>query len=155
MNDSSAIYLIFSLLKVQIENLSLNNDDRECRKNIKTLERTECKTLFNNCISSTVGLYISTDDIYIWNYCIKALESRWNSILAILFSNNQTLNHHLLKPFQIQTLKNQKGYIWGLIPYKFLHVVRISLFLVRPNLFNLFYSVLPIDSRGILPFQWL
>ena len=49
MNDSSAMYLIFSLLKIQIENLSLNKDDRECRKDIKTLERTECKNLFYNC----------------------------------------------------------------------------------------------------------
>ena len=100
MSDSSAIYLIFSLLKVQIENLSLNKDDQECRKYIKTLERTECKTLFYNCISSTVWLVqkVQPKNIYIFkNYCIKALESSWNSILAILFSNNQTLNHHLLK----------------------------------------------------------
>ena len=65
MNDSSAMFLIFSLLKVQIENLSLNKDDRECRKDIKTLERTECKTLFINCISSTVH---TTDRTYNWTY---------------------------------------------------------------------------------------
>ena len=101
MNDSSAIYLIFSLLKVQIENLSFNKDDRECRKDIKTLERAECKTLFYNCISSTVWFVQKVQlkniffEIIAWKASLKALESSWNSIFAILFSNNQTLNHLL------------------------------------------------------------